>query len=106
MSKRTEYDKAIRDKIPDRLTSRGIEHSVRRVEPGEFQTYLTAKLQEECDEFTAEPSLEELADVFEVTKALAASLGFSFDDLVRAANQKVAERGGFEHRLILDFVDE
>ncbi len=65
---------------------------------------LVAKLGEECAEFATARSLEELADVLEVVRALAAVFG-SLEDLERARQVKRASRGGFENRTWLVSTD-
>jgi predicted house-cleaning noncanonical NTP pyrophosphatase (MazG superfamily) len=65
---------------------------------------LLAKLQEEVTELAgAAPAdrLEEAADVYEVLLALLAHTGHRLDDLIRAADRKRAERGGFSGRVWL-----
>lgn len=63
------------------------------------------KLFEEAHEFrdaTPKNRPEELADVLEVVRALAAHLGLSDEALDNLAVDKRAERGGFEQRIWLE----
>ena len=48
----------------------------------------------------------ELADVLEVLRALAAAYAISWEDVVSEADRKRAERGGFRHRIFLEYVDQ
>ena len=50
----------------------------------------------------AEETLEELADVYEVLKAIAELENKNIDDVVEIAKQKRAKRGGFEKRIFLE----
>lgn len=71
----------------------------------EYGDALLAKLEEEATELAdAAPAdrLEEAADVYEVLLALVAHAGHSQDDLMRAADRKRAERGGFSGRVWLE----
>jgi hypothetical protein len=41
-----------------------------------------------------------------VLKALAAAYAMSWEDVVSEADRKRAERGGFDHRIFLEYVDQ
>ncbi len=45
--------------------------------------------------------MEELADLLEVIRAVAAARGSSIGEVERIRQEKAAERGGFEKRLLL-----
>lgn len=63
----------------------------------EYVVRLRAKLVEEAAEYAAQPSLGELADAYEVIRALARhDLGKSMADVIAAAEEKRLERGGFD----------
>ena len=87
----TVYNKLVRDKIPDIITASG-KHPVTRVLSNEeYLAELDKKLIEEGNEYQADKSLEELADMLEVIYAIA---------------KKAAERGRFVHKLFLECVDD
>lgn len=68
--------------------------------PEEHVTELRKKLLEECAEYLLDPSLGELADIYEVVWALAVcDLGVSLEDVERVATKKRGERGGFTEGL-------
>jgi predicted house-cleaning noncanonical NTP pyrophosphatase (MazG superfamily) len=48
----------------------------------------------------------ELADVLEVLRALAAAHGMSWEDVVAEAVRKRGERGGFDERIFLEYVEQ
>ena len=57
-------------------------------------------------EFSATAKAEELADILEVLKGIAANQGVGWEEIVKLANAKAAERGGFSKRIILERVEE
>jgi hypothetical protein len=48
----------------------------------------------------------ELADVLEVLQALAAAHGMSWEGVVAEATRKRGERGGFDQRIFLEYVEQ
>lgn len=96
-----EYDKAIRDRIPEIIKASGKESTVLQVSEQEFLAKLIEKLGEEATECQANPCLEELADMVEVIKAIVDLMGHSWQDLEQVREQKAQARGAFEKRLLL-----
>lgn len=99
------YHKMVRDRIPEVIARDGkkaVWHTVDRQEAMEF---LTKKLREEAEEYAASREAEELADVLEVVRALAAEQGVSWDELERIRENKHLQRGGFQQRIVLDAVE-
>jgi predicted house-cleaning noncanonical NTP pyrophosphatase (MazG superfamily) len=97
--------KLVRDLIPEIIRANGGEPVTWQLSEEEILGALTTKLLEEAEELAAaEPheQLEEAADVYEVLRAIAGVLGVSMDDVVARAEQKRAERGGFDQRIWLD----
>lgn len=90
----TRHDKLVRDRIPE-LIAENDEDAEYRFVTGEahLQTLLT-KLAEEAAEFDAERSVKELADLYEVIRALAILTGHEFDEVVHLAAQKRTTHGG------------
>jgi predicted house-cleaning noncanonical NTP pyrophosphatase (MazG superfamily) len=69
---------------------------------------LRAKLLEEAEEVRSAPDGQlrsELADVLEVLWALDAAHGMSWEDVVAEAARKRDDRGGFDQRTFLEYVD-
>lgn len=104
--KKTTYDKAVRDLIPDIIRSAGKVCSVEQVSNSEFLELLHKKLVEEVSEYLEEPSLEELADIMEVLMAVVQLSGYTMAELEAERVAKAKSRGGFENRLLLKFVLE
>lgn len=96
------YNKLIRDRIPEIITSKGETPVTRILDDGEFKEMLKQKLSEEVREFLeSEDDISELADVIEVIYALADVLGVSKDELERIRVEKQKERGGFKEKIFL-----
>ncbi len=93
------YNKLVRDKIPEILDEKGVSYERRTASPEEYKAELIKKLGEEAAEFIADPSPEELADIMEVIEALRKLPEYSNVEDVRA--KKLQERGGFKDRIIL-----
>jgi len=101
------YNKLVRDKIPEIIKASGQTPYTRIIEDDEeYMTALTDKLSEETQEVKAEPSLDELADVLEVVRAIGKKLGFSPKQIEDARVKKAASRGSFNDRIFLEKVDE
>lgn len=96
-----EYNKLVRDKIPEIIRADGKECEIRVAEGKEKYELLEKKLMEEVNEFLEDKNLEELADVMEVLFGLDNELGYSEEDLIRKREEKKSERGGFEDGMML-----
>ncbi|MFL6070435.1 MAG: nucleoside triphosphate pyrophosphohydrolase [Actinomycetes bacterium] len=97
--------KLVRDRIPEIIEADGRVPVLRLLNENEYDAALIAKLHEEVAELaSASPAdrLEEAADVYEVLLALLVHVGHSPDDLVRVADHKRAQRGGFTGRVWLE----
>ncbi|SHF89915.1 nucleoside triphosphate pyrophosphohydrolase [Streptoalloteichus hindustanus] len=96
--------KLVRDRIPEIIRRSGSEPVTYTADPEEYHRRLRDKLGEEVAEFLAADdettAAEELADVLEVVRALAANLGVDPDQLELIRQAKAAERGGFADRVI------
>ena len=105
----TEYGKLVRDRIPEIIASDGRRPTVEVLTAADRRTALVAKLTEETAEVAAVDDAglpEELGDVLEVLRALAADVGLSLDEVLVLADRKRASRGGFERGLLLVRVEE
>lgn len=99
------HNKLVRDKIADIITSSGKMPHTRTLDTEQYITELERKLDEECAEYHADKSAEELADILEVVYALAKAGGTSVEELEKIRQAKAQERGGFEDRLYLEYVE-
>lgn len=98
----TDYNKLVRDKIPEIIRANGEEPVTRILTDDEYLPALISKLKEETAEFEADHSVEELADIAEVLEALATAIGQSPVAVEQARQEKAAKRGGFEQRIFLE----
>ena len=79
--------------IPDIIKSAGKQAVTRILTDGEYLVELDRKLSEECAEYQADKSLEEMADVLEVLYSIAVARGYSVEELERVRAEKAEKRG-------------
>lgn len=96
------YDKLVRDKIISIIEAKGGKAVWHTATDQEYRDKLIAKLSEEAGEFAADPSKEELADIFEVITAILADQGWTLEEVIALQKEKREKRGGFESRIILE----
>ncbi len=101
-----QYNKLVRDYIPDIIERDNSIPKTKILSPTEFKKELNRKLQEEVDEFLESGNVEELADIMEVIAALADLNKLSLDELEKIRIRKKQERGGFEKRIFLIEVEK
>ena len=101
-----EYDKLIRDKIPEIIEQSGKKCIVEVMDNDTYIEYLDQKLNEELAEYQQDKSIEELADLLEVIYAVVAARGYSVEELERLRLEKAEKRGAFEKKLLLKSVSE
>lgn len=99
-----QYHKLVRDKIPEMILASGKEPICRKADREETLELLARKLEEEAAEYAASRDAEELCDVLEVIRAIAAERGIALEALEQERARKAAERGGFEKRIVLEEV--
>lgn len=102
-----QYNKLVRDGIPDIIIFNGQIPVTRVLDDNEYREALEEKLREECGEVISSGKngrCEELADVLEVIRALAGLENKTLDDIIYIADAKKAERGGFDNRIYLEKV--
>lgn len=96
--------KLVRDKIPEIIRQSGREPVVTVLDDEGYRAALMAKLFEEAAELREASGDEvpgEIADVYEVLRALAAVHGHDWETIEKVAELKRRERGGFQDRLYL-----
>lgn len=97
----TQYNKLVRDKIPDIIEAQGEIPHVRILEGEEYTRRLEQKLDEEVAEYHTDRNLMELVDILEVVYALAENLGHTQEELLEVYREKHEKRGGFRQRIFL-----
>ena len=96
-----EYNKAIRDKIPEIIQKDGFSCNIKNLSDKEFLVEIEKKLSEEVKEYQSDKNPEELADILEVIYAIAQLKGISKEELEKIRIKKLQDRGGFEKNLFL-----
>lgn len=104
-SRGKEYDKLVRDRIPEIIMRAGHKPSFRRVQGEELKRYASAKILEEAKEFSQSGELDELVDLLE-----AIYFRFQLEGILpQEAHERMAkkrhERGGFEGGVVLERVE-
>lgn len=97
------YNKLVRDKIPEIIKFSGQTAVWHKASHKEYWQKLKEKLLEEVNEFLANDSPEELADVLEVIDAIRDEIGW--DKIKQLQRKKAEERGEFLERIILDEIN-
>lgn len=96
------YNKLVRDKIPEHIRSKGEQAHVHIADDQEYWLKLKEKLVEECAEFSRDENQEELADIFEVLQAIIEAKKFDMKEIEKIRIEKLEKRGGFKNKIILD----
>lgn len=100
------HNKLVRDRIPEIIEASGKACVTRILSDAEYISALDAKLQEELNEYLADGSMEELADLLEVMMAAAKARGHDFAQVDAIRREKAEKRGGFNERIFLESVTE
>lgn len=104
--KKVQYNKLVRDKIPEIIEASGKSCNTEVLSDDEYLKMLDAKLDEELAEYHKDQNIEELADLIEVIYAAAKARGYSLEDLEKVRAEKASKRGGFEKKILLKEVIE
>jgi predicted house-cleaning noncanonical NTP pyrophosphatase (MazG superfamily) len=99
------YNKLVRDKIPDIIKADGKKFKTRILDDKEYLAELIKKLKEEVSEFEENPSIEELADIKEITIAIREALSIQAGELEDARRKKAASNGRFKNKIFLESVE-
>lgn len=95
------YYKLVRDHIPEIIEANGQTCITETLSDEEYLRLLDEKLTEELTEYQESKSLEELADLLEVMRAVVKARGWTLDQLEQVRAEKAAKRGQFEKRILL-----
>ncbi len=99
--KKIVYNKLVRDRIPEIIRAAGKTCSTEILNSEDFIRLIDNKLDEELSEYRRDRNLEELADLLEVIYAAAKARGYTQEELNRLREEKAADRGAFEKRILL-----
>lgn len=100
----TEVGKLVRDRVPAMIEADGRRPVVEVLDEARYREALLAKLGEEAAELAAADAdgvLDELADLYEVLRALAEQAGMSLAVVAARAAEKGIDRGRFHDRIYL-----
>lgn len=100
------YSKLVRDRIPEIIEADGNTCVAETLAADRYLEMLDAKLTEELAEYQTDKSLEELADLLEVMRAVVRARGWTWEQLEQVRQEKAARRGGFEQKILLKEVIE
>jgi len=101
-----EFNKLVRDRIPEIIKANGETPHFHAIEDDE--KYLQALLQKDVEEgieLAQDLSLEELADKLEVIYAITKARGYTREQLEQTRAEKAKKRGGFDKRIFLEYTD-
>ena len=96
-----QYNKLVRDRIPEIIEASGKRCVCATLSDEEYLAKLDEKLNEELAEYQESKSMEELADLLEVIRAVAIARGSSYEEVEAIRRDKAAKRGGFEKKILL-----
>jgi predicted house-cleaning noncanonical NTP pyrophosphatase (MazG superfamily) len=100
------HNKLVRDKIPDMIEKSGRKAKYYVLSEEEYLAALDKKLFEEVNEYQADKSLEEMADVLEVLYTICKARGYSVEELEGKRVEKLIHRGGFDKKLFLEYAED
>lgn len=98
-------NKLVRDNIPLICERNGHIPETKILEGEDYTAALKAKLREEVEEYLADCSMEELADILEVVEALAENQGASLKEVMEIKQRKQEKNGAFRRKICLISVD-
>lgn len=100
------YNKLVRDKIPEIISSTGKIAITRELDDEEYLRELNIKLQEEVKEYLEDNNVEELADIVEVIYGILNVKVVLPEDFEKIRRGKFEKRGGFDKKIFLEKVVE
>ena len=97
----TKYHKLVCDRIPEIIAKSGKLPVYSILSDEAYLAKLDEKLNEELAEYQESKSMEELADLLEVIRAVAAARGSSIEEVEAIRRDKAEKRDRFEKRILL-----
>ena len=104
--KHIQYNKLVRDRIPEIIESSGKTCTVEILSDEDYLRMVDVKLDEELTEYHKDQTIEELADLLEVIYAATKARGYSIEQLETVRSEKAAKRGAFDKKILLKEVVE
>jgi len=106
MTKKVEYNKLVRDKIPEITKESGNEPIYHVATDDEYRQKLLEKVIEELEEFKEDSSYKEMSDLMEIIYSIQKEFNLDKDKIEETRKKRANERGSFEKKLILEYVIE
>ena len=100
------YNKLVRDNIPNIISENGEKPITRVLTDEEYIRELNLKIEEEVKEYLLDFSVEELADIEEVIRAILDYKNVSYEEFENVRLNKVNKRGSFKERIFLERVED
>ena len=100
------YNKLVRDNIPNIIIENGEKPITRVLTDEEYIRELNIKIEEEVKEYLLDFSVEELADIEEVIRAILDYKNVSYEEFENVRLNKVNKRGAFKERIFLERVED
>lgn len=100
------YNKLVRDNIPNIISENGEKPITRVLTDEEYIRELNLKIEEEVKEYLLDFSVEELADIEEVIRAILDYKNVSYEEFENVRINKVNKRGAFKKRIFLERVED
>lgn len=100
------YNKLVRDNIPSIISENGEKPITRVLTDEEYIRELNLKIEEEVKEYLLDFSVEELADIEEVIRAILDYKNVSYEEFENVRLNKVNKRGAFKKRIFLERVED
>lgn len=100
------YNKLIRDNNVKIMEDKGCKVTYEILDEKRYGEELDKKLKEEVNEYLADYSVEEIADVMEVIYAILDYRGTSMEDVEKVRINKRDRKGAFKNKIFLKNVEE
>ena len=104
------YNKLVRDRIPEIIAEQGKQFATAVYDDTSYLNALKQKVIEEANEVARAASdaelIKEIGDLYEVLDALLLASEIAKDDVFSLQEKRRIERGGFEEKLELLWVEE
>lgn len=97
-----EFNKLVRDKIPEIIEQNGETAKIRILGNEEYIKELNTKLKEEVEEYLVDNNVEEIADIIEVLLAILKYNKIEYSEFDKLRASKAEKRGAFEQRIFLE----
>lgn len=103
---RKNYNKLIRDKIPELIEERGRQVSTKKLSEDEYLQALIDKIVEEINDYRSSENEEEIADIYEVLDCLVELKEYEPMHIDYLRMKKRDAQGSYKDRILLEYVEE